>query len=1209
MGFLGVYKAIYDYAPNAEGELSISDGDLLFVIEKNTEDDWWKAKKRASEGEDDEPIGLIPNNYIEEAQPIHSAKALYDYTRQTDEELSFSEDALLEVYDVRDPDWTLIGLNGDYGFAPANYIEIQGEGEGKPRATRTASISSSRLDTNDAPPTPSSTSTPIHTPAAALAGILAQQRSSTRAHREAPPSTPPEEDSPSLPQRPTFTPEASDEDVAEPPAPHLPTRPVSQPTSPVKRSETSARSPPISGPVASPPFNRATHFDEDDETVSPVRGGYHLYNINEIVAVMGKQKKVPTTIGINSANGTIMISPAKSRDGEQQEWSADKLVHYSQEGKHVFMELVKPAKSVDFHAGAKDTAQEIVSALGEIAGAVKAEGLREVIAAGKGGGQKKGRMLYDFVAQGDDEVTVGDGDEVVILDDLKSDEWWMVRRLKNGSEGVVPSSYVEITGTISRPTAPTGLNAGKSTVEQNRLEEERLAREASKASRARARAESSIEVGPGVKLPKRGSSLMVRDNGNGDSSQRKREGKTEPRSPTSSKPKPDAVKTRTWTDRSGTFNVEAEFLGCRDGKIHLHKLNGVKIAVPVVKMSKEDLEYVEMMTGVSLDEDKPLSDIRRAKSRAGGTKSTNGEASRSKAGATVEPKKDEYDWFDFFLRCGVGVHECERYSRNFSRDSMDEGILPDISASNLRTLGLKEGDILRVMRFLDKKYDRSAASRSKRNVSFGGAEVIGNGEGEEESQGGLFSGPGGALRNNTRKGRPAPAVETIDAVDPKAFGRDGSGKSDAKETPLAKVPPPIEKDIGGFDDDAWDLKPSKQVKEAPPSEATSPPPAPITQTKPSGALADLSLLDAPLQPTIAHSTGNQPSTSAPTPQNLSLPQTQTQSQPQQTQLPQMPGANPSFFSQLSQQPTGVQPQNQNAPQGPPLPTIIAQPTGQFQAGFQQQQQLAQRQRPQPPPLVQGQSTLMPPPPPRPLSAPQNVSQPNAFGPPPLQPQLTGYHNPSQFQSMPQTQVAPPGQSLQETNQIRYQQQQISPQMTGYGQPNGMASQHAPFGPQSILPQQTGFNSQQLQPSQSFNSQPGSSTPFANPSQQGPFQSIAPQPTGYLNPQPTGYLNSQQTGYQIQPSTGINSVLPPALLPQATGQNGFGQGFIQQQQQLQPPILSIPQQQTIAPLVPQKTGPPPPVRFGVANTAQKLAPQPTGRRANLSHATPENPFGF
>ena len=218
----------------------------------------------------------------------------------------------------------------------------------------------------------------------------------------------------------------------------------------------------------------------------------------------GKNRKMPVTLGINIAKGIIMIAPEKSRDGPQKEWTAEKLTHYSIEGKHVFIELVRPSKSIDFHAGAKDTAQEIVSGLGEIAGAQRAEGLREVLAAGSGNTQQKGQMLYDFMAQGDDEVTVAAGDEVIVVDDAKSDEWWMVRRLKNGKEGGVPSTYVEITGTIAAPSK-TGINAGRSTVEQNRLEEERLTKKAARQSKRMD--DGAAEVGPGLPLPQRQSSL------------------------------------------------------------------------------------------------------------------------------------------------------------------------------------------------------------------------------------------------------------------------------------------------------------------------------------------------------------------------------------------------------------------------------------------------------------------------------------------------------------------------------------------------------------------------------------------------------------------------------------------------------------------------------------------------------------------------------
>ena len=149
-------------------------------------------------------------------------------------------------------------------------------------------------------------------------------------------------------------------------------------------------------------------------------GGYHMYNINEMVSVIGKKKKMPTTLGVNLRTGIILIAPEKQTDGPSQEWSADRMTHYSREGKHIFMELVRPSKSIDFHAGAKDTAEEIMAMLSELAGAVRAGSLHEQFAGPGGRHQRKGVMLYDFEAQGADEVTVALGDEVLIMYDIRS---------------------------------------------------------------------------------------------------------------------------------------------------------------------------------------------------------------------------------------------------------------------------------------------------------------------------------------------------------------------------------------------------------------------------------------------------------------------------------------------------------------------------------------------------------------------------------------------------------------------------------------------------------------------------------------------------------------------------------------------------------------------------------------------------------------------
>ncbi|KAL6167985.1 hypothetical protein ACJQWK_05651 [Exserohilum turcicum] len=981
------------------------------------------------------------------------------------------------------------------------------------------------------PPTPESP--PRSNPAAALADII-QKKSQETAPRSTI-SPPPNVSAPQR-RRVQFTPEESDDEA--PPPPRLPQQPLSDVPSPPPTQTRHARSP--SPPVRSPP-TRSVTFDQydppnrEENPTSPRSGsGYHLYNIYEYITQPGKNKKMPITLGVNIPKGMVMIAPEKSRDGPQQEWTADKMEYYSQEGKHIFMELKQPSKSVDFHCGAKDTASEIMMALGELAGAAKGAGLREVLAAGSGHSnvQKKGVMLFDFMAQGDDEVTVGLGDEILVLDDSASDEWWKVRRLKNGKEGVVPANYVEITNTVPIPNsaasqARSGTNAGRSIVEQNRREEQELARQASRQKRPESEARN-------------------------DQRSSKRETSSKDSSSKSSS-KPNAAKVRTWTDRSGSFKVEAEFILIKDGKIHLHKVNGVKIAVPVTKMSVEDLEYVERVTGESLDDDKPLSDLKRK------TMQQRSKDSRSPTGISLE-KKPEYDWFDFFLKCGVNPQICERYARAFVKDEMTEENIPDITASVLRTLGLKEGDILRVSKYIDTNY-----GRDKRSVKA-------TEEGGEGASGGLFSGPGGALRNNTRKGRPAPPVETNDVVDPKAFEpkSDDAGKkpADGTPTPLASVPAPEAK-ANGFDDNAWDVKPSRSASTAGPEKSASPPPAqaaaPAAKPVPlTGSMGELSLLDMPaLKP---DEIAQPPPAAAPVPATPVV-QAPPQQAPAPGQQPQQTGATPTLFEQVAAIKALTQPQNMAPP----------------------------RMRPQAPqqPTAGG---LIAPPPQRAASAPQNPQQ-SAFGPPPpLQPQLTGY-NPNMMAPN-----AGPGQGMAG----------MQPQMTGFPQQNGGYG----FQQNGLMPQPTGYNSlspapqqqpmqtgfapfQQAQPTgfqqpmqTGFQQAPhftqgfGNGSPFADPPR-APFQPLQAQPTGY---------NSFQAAPLNPQATGINRFLPPAIVPQPTG---FGQSA--------PPVPPMPPMPQAQPLVPQKTGPPPSIKFGV-QPAKKLTPQPTGR-ANLANATPQNPFGF
>lgn len=497
-------------------------------------------------------------------------------------------------------------------------------------------------------------------------------------------------------------------------------------------------------------------------------------------------------------------------------------------------------------------------------------------------------------------------------------------------------------------------------------------------------------------------------------------------------------------------------------------MNGVKIAVPIAKMSREDLEYVENSTGISLDDEKPLADVKKAKSLV---------RRPGEAGATVgRAEKLEYDWFQFFLSCEVAVGLCERYAQAFIKDSMDESVLPDVNAAVLRTLGLREGDIIKVMRTLDAKFGRE---RSKQSTAAEG----------EVRPGGLFSGPGGALRNNTRKGRPAPAVQTNDVIDAASLSTiapPDSGADNTKLRPAGNLDKaPSRSSAGGFDDDAWDSTKSKAIKESAPPETVkssslSPKAAPnsaqgTTAPTLTGSMKELSLLSEPLAPTPAR------------PVQLLSP---------------LVGSTP-----------------------PPSQPTVA------------------RQRPAPPAMMPNQQKpLVPPPPLRSVSASQSVQQPTAHAPP-----LVSHTSESL-----QPRVAAPGQSLSDLRQARLEQQyaaqlqQLQAASTGFvnlpppgvaSLPMGAVNQQHIVHPASLA---TAFTADAIQPAQFplvVGHQPTGFQPAFGASLASYGQGPAPVSVGGVNsmlPQP---LEPQRTAAPIPQSQQLGTagvVFTQPLRPQKTG---------------------------------------------------------------------------
>jgi hypothetical protein len=122
MTYLSLVKAAYDYTAQADDELTITENSLYFVLD-NSDSDWTKVRVKSDQEE--ESAGLVPAAYLEEVEPISTAKALYDYEATSEGELNITEDEILKVYENEDEWWLVQSTlpDGKVGLVPGNYVE------------------------------------------------------------------------------------------------------------------------------------------------------------------------------------------------------------------------------------------------------------------------------------------------------------------------------------------------------------------------------------------------------------------------------------------------------------------------------------------------------------------------------------------------------------------------------------------------------------------------------------------------------------------------------------------------------------------------------------------------------------------------------------------------------------------------------------------------------------------------------------------------------------------------------------------------------------------------------------------------------------------------------------------------------------------------------------------------------------------------------
>jgi hypothetical protein len=231
-------------------------------------------------------------------------------------------------------------------------------------------------------------------------------------------------------------------------------------------------------------------------------------------------------------------------------------------------------------------------------------------------------------------------------------------------------------------------------------------------------------------------------------------------------------------------------------------------------MSLDDMRYVEkamekkpktpIINHVGSDDDIPLALAKNVK-------------------PTTSKKAPRIDWFDFFLSAGCEVDDCTRYSAAFERDKIDETLLGDITEGTMRSLGLREGDIIRVKKAIDKRKPADNLQRQSAHLQEQirrDEELARQLQAQENAAAptpapNLFAGPGGVLKP-PRRGRPQ-SSKTLPPTNVDLIAISSASGQIRKDDPSristsSPLPPrPSSAAAGtstsGFEDDAWTNRP------------------------------------------------------------------------------------------------------------------------------------------------------------------------------------------------------------------------------------------------------------------------------------------------------------------------------------------------------------------------------------------------------------------
>ncbi|TPX48253.1 hypothetical protein SeLEV6574_g02148 [Synchytrium endobioticum] len=613
-----VCRAAFDFHGNTDCELNnVKEGDFLLIIDDGSDDKWLTARHRSQDAFADSTIGLIPANYVQDAPPVVTWKAIYQYEARTDDEISFPDGASIDIYERNDPEWWLARYHDDVGLIPAVYVSEDGNPE----------------------PEDEYGVDPDH--------VVPEDENQPRADR-------------------------LQEAAAQKAAFLSAIEPLGPPKAPgAARAKTVSRLP-------------------------PAEIGPELMYYSVIVDEKKIKKKRNGLVGADT--DTLYFISENDR-GVLNKWLI-KDTKTSLKGKRLTVHIVDETIVIE---GDKVDLQAINKKLEESSRTSRISRPMHVTLMDSGGGgpppimdmpsrpaipgagPKMAVAIYDYVAKTNEELSIQENENLMVLDD-SDPEWIKVRIISKGGragEGLVPYNYIEY-----KQRDDGGVASGASIPSQPPMPPTALP------------ARPKIESAPPA-MPQR---PQIQQAPTPPPMAPRPAARPGAKSMDDNSDKPDPSKVRMWTDKTGSFKVEAQLLSVTDGKVHLHKVNGVRITVPLEKLDSKDCAFINTVTGGNLTVpagSAPPLPPRESLSNGSGhlalgltspprlplrVVSDDSAIMRSNGPPILVPAASSMNH----------SRDAEKYAARFVTERLDKTILEDVDRETFKALGVTEGDIIRI---------------------------------------------------------------------------------------------------------------------------------------------------------------------------------------------------------------------------------------------------------------------------------------------------------------------------------------------------------------------------------------------------------------------------------------------------------------------------------------------------------------------------------